>query len=90
MRVRIQETPTLTLASPERLFSQAAPLAPLGRQAPLVPYLIESVNFGSTYSLEPGGSRFLMVGHEGNPQLVDEVIIVQNWFEELNERVPVP
>ena len=44
------------------------------------------------YDIAPVGNRFLMVSNDGgqtesgSPQ----IIVVQNWFEELKERVPVP
>ena len=89
MGVTIEETSALAVGSPVRLFSQTGPLAPLERNPPLVPYGLESVNFGPTYDLSPDGERFLMVRHEHNPYLVGEVIVVQNWLEELKRLVPV-
>ena len=43
-----------------------------------------------TYDLSPDGQRFLMVkvGHQ-KPEPVTEMILVQNWIQELKQRVPV-
>ena len=48
-----------------------------------------------TYDLDPDGRRFLMV-KEGAPtddpdaSVRTQIILVENWFEELLERVPIP
>ena len=39
-----------------------------------------------SYDIHPDGDRFLMITNTST----DEIRIVQNWFEELKERVPVP
>jgi len=44
--------------------------------------------FGRSYDVHPDG-RFLMM-KEQSPSRPGELIIVQNWFEELKARVPVP
>jgi Tol biopolymer transport system component len=44
-----------------------------------------------SYDLSQDGQRFLMVKLEQRkPTPVTEMILVQNWFEELKQRVPVP
>ena len=41
------------------------------------------------WDLSPDGKRFLMVkNEERKPQPVTEMILVQNWFEELKRLVP--
>jgi hypothetical protein len=43
-----------------------------------------------TYDLSLDGKRFLMVkGAQRKPAPVTEMVLVQNWFEELNRLVPV-
>ena len=45
------------------------------------------------YDVSPNGQQFLMLregGPEGETGDQSEVILVQNWFEELKERVPIP
>ena len=48
---------------------------------------------GRMYDVSPNGERFLMLRDGANlsedvPQ--PQIIVVENWFEELKERVPVP
>ena len=47
---------------------------------------------GRTYDVSPDGLRFLMIkGATGGPDATrPQINIVQNWSEELKERVPVP
>ena len=47
------------------------------------------------YDITPDGDRFLMVANAevdqtGDEPITPQIIIVQNWFEELMEQVPVP
>ena len=42
------------------------------------------------YDVTADRNRFLMIAEESSSSGQFEVIIVQNWFEELKERVPVP
>ena len=56
--------------------------------------LFESQEFdGSSplraYDLSPDGQRFVMAATQPEPQPVTRIHVVLNWFEELNERVPV-
>ncbi len=50
-------------------------------------------NTGRTYDIAPDGQRFLMT-KSGDGANVDaapaEIVIVENWFEELKARVPIP
>ncbi len=40
---------------------------------------------GRTYDISPDGTRFLMIKEDASPA---ELILVQNWFEELERLVP--
>ncbi len=79
MTVSVETEPALRLGRPRILFRSAA-VNPEGYW---------------TYDISPDGKRFLMIkplestddGPTGEEQR--EIIIVQNWFEELKERVPV-
>ena len=44
---------------------------------------------GGNYDLAPDG-RFLMITQGGTPTASPEIVVVQNWFEELTRLVPVP
>jgi hypothetical protein len=42
------------------------------------------------YDVTPDGQRFLMVQERERPPITPtQVVLVQNWFEELRRRVPV-
>jgi len=46
-----------------------------------------------SYDITPDGQRFLMILPQGEPDSAasaQRINVVQNWFEELKERVPVP
>ena len=48
-----------------------------------------------TYDISPDGKRFLMFkagagGGANDPTAQAQIVLVQNWFQELLERVPVP
>lgn len=63
------------------------------RPLPIEDFLIFS--FHRDYDITPDGERFLMVFPADQADAVtetaaDQINIVQNWFEELKERVPVP
>ncbi len=50
-------------------------------------------NTGRHYDVSPDGQRFLLLREAGDTSAQAarrQIILVQNWFEELNERVPVP
>ena len=40
------------------------------------------------YDIHPDGQRFVMVKGVGNPDT--QIVLVENWFEELERLVPVP
>jgi serine/threonine-protein kinase len=43
------------------------------------------------WDVAPGGNRFLMVVGKDRPAVrADQMILVQNWFDELRRRVPTP
>ena len=46
--------------------------------------------FGQVYDIAPDGEHFLLIRENGVDTGKSEMIVVQNWFEELKERVPVP
>ena len=41
------------------------------------------------YDVSPDGKRFLMVKQPANQAAAPQIIVVQNWFEELKRLVPV-
>jgi serine/threonine-protein kinase len=47
---------------------------------------------GRTYDVSPDGRRFLMIKQPVGDQTAarPQILVVQNWFEELKRRVPVP
>lgn len=44
---------------------------------------------GHDYSIAPDGDRFLMIKAEQGPLDRSHIVVVQNWHQELLERVPV-
>ena len=75
MAVQIQTEPELTIGRPEELFRGQ--------------YVYGDVPTFPSYDVTPDGQRFVMVkpAHEtGETQ--QEIVLVQNWFEELNRLVP--
>ncbi len=44
----------------------------------------------SVYDVSPDGERFTVVQRREPPTEPIPIVVVQNWFEELKERVPVP
>jgi serine/threonine-protein kinase len=73
MAVPIQTSPTLTVGKPIKLFEGAYWAGLRGR----------------TYDVSPDGQRFLMIKEAGSTaDAAPQIIIVENWFEELKQRVP--
>ena len=73
------------------------PIATAGGLAPGIPEVLfegryrSAVGSGRHYDLAPDGQKFLMI----KPATDDtsppaQIIVVENWFEELTARVPVP
>ena len=74
MAVPITTTPTFRAASPRVLFEG--------------PFRIDGPFRG--YDVTPDGQRFLMVQEVQRPAArISQIVIVQNWTEELKQRVPV-
>jgi len=51
------------------------------------PYLTRSLRDKRTYDVSPDGKRFLMVKQPAN-QAAPQIVVVQNWLEELKRLVP--
>ena len=77
MAVPIQPTPTLTAGNPDLLHEAS--------------YLMSSHR---NYDIAPSGDRFLRVKQGADLDTDDpfaglgQIVVVQNWFEELQARVP--
>jgi len=73
MAVPITATPTLSAGTPRVLFE-----GPFRTDGPF-----------RGYDVTPNGQRFLMVREVPQPQTrVTQMVLVQNWFEELKRLVP--
>ena len=77
MAVPIATDPTLRAGAPEVLFEQQ--------------YYFERAR--RTYDLAPDGQRFLMITPNASDSDADssapQIVLVQNWLDELRARVPV-
>jgi len=51
------------------------------------PYEMELPQTSRTYDVSPDGQRFLVVKRSAN-QVTPQIVVVQNWLEELNRLVP--
>ncbi len=51
-------------------------------------YVAKFGNAFRNYDIDPSGKRFLMIKESEDNVPITELIIVQNWFEELKRRVP--
>ena len=73
--VPIQTSPSLVIGTPNKLFE--------GKYFP--------EGTGRTYDVSPDGRRFLMIKNAASiTELPPQIVIVENWFEELKRRVPTP
>ncbi len=45
----------------------------------------EDADVGSGWAIHPGGKRFLMVVEDEKPQQVSRIVVVENWFSEIEE-----
>ena len=73
MAVPMQTSPSLVMGTPVKLFE--------GR--------FFSGLVGRTYDVSPDGRRFLMIKDAASTaELPPQIVIVENWFEELKRRVP--
>ena len=77
MVVRVETGDTFQRGTPERMFS-------------IEPYINNEGTNGTNWAVSPDGQRFVMVKRDPATQVggQGEVTIVQNWFEEVKERVP--
>jgi len=80
MSVPIQPGATWSAGTPTKLFSGRFFFTETG------------IGEGRTYDVSPDGRRFLMIKEAGGsdqPAISTSLIVVQNWFTELQQRVPV-
>jgi Tol biopolymer transport system component len=70
--VPIELDPTFTQGTPEVMFEGN--------------YILE--NGGPNYDVSPDGERFLMIRSAANRSATEQIVVVQNWFEELERLVP--
>ena len=78
MRVEVGTEPTFSAGVPQVLFAG--------------PYYYGNDNTRA-YDITPGGQRFLMlkeIEQTDEKATASEIYVVQNWTEELRERVPLP
>ena len=76
MAVRVQTEPGFAHGNAEVVFE--------GRY-----WFGDSESGGRTYDVFPDGERFLMIKEGGSDETsTTEFILVQNWFEELKQRIP--
>jgi eukaryotic-like serine/threonine-protein kinase len=75
MAVDIATRPSLTVAKPRILFEG--------------PYLATPLT-SPNYDVSPDGQRFLMLkpDEQTSSSAATQIVVVQNWFEELKRRVP--
>lgn len=73
MTVAVSLQPTFSAAKPELLFE--------GHYRPTNASLPQ-------YDVAPDGQHFVMVKDAGSEQSTMQINIVQNWFEELKQKVP--
>jgi hypothetical protein len=77
MRVGVEQGPTWAAGTPTKLLNEDYFSVPGG-------------NAGRTYDISPDGQRFLMIkASGGSNQPAPQIVIVQNWLEELKRLVPV-
>ena len=85
MRVRIETEPTFSASSPQVLFTGgyvAGRSEGTGRQL--------GDTWGRNYDISPDGQRFLMLkrAEQTEQSAPSQIIVVENWFEELKRLVP--
>jgi hypothetical protein len=51
------------------------------------PYMTRSLRDKPTYDVSTDGKRFMMVKQPAD-QAAPQIVVVQNWLEELKQRVP--
>ena len=79
MSTAISGTPVFKSSNPTKVFDMPA-------------YSVggNTANIGRTYDVSPDGRRFLMIKQAAGEQTAarPQILVVQNWFEELKRRVP--
>ena len=77
MRVAIERGPTWAASAPTKLLNEGY-------------FTVPGVNPGRTYDISPDGQRFLMIkaGGASDQVAAPQIVVVQNWFEELRRLVP--
>ena len=78
MAVQIDSEPTLRAGNPTPLFTGPYRSAELGLGRP------------PTYDVSADGQRLLMISERTTGSEEADIVLVQNWFEELKRLVPVP
>jgi hypothetical protein len=73
MAVDITTQPSFSAGKPKMLFQ--GPYLPTGTTVPF-------------YDVSPDGGRFLMLSPAEPTTPLTQIVVVQNWFEELKQRVP--
>jgi Tol biopolymer transport system component len=79
MVVAVETEPTFSHSNPEVMFAAPYRAGLPGRARP--------------FDLSPDGERFLMIKEDAagdEPAVEPHIVFVENWFEELKARVPVP
>ena len=76
MGVGVERGATWAAGTPARLLGEGYFTVPGG-------------NPGRTYDVSPDGQRFLMIKAGGANQAPPQIVVVQNWLEELKRLVPV-
>jgi Tol biopolymer transport system component len=66
--VSVETRPTLRLGHPQRLFEG---------------HFQASSDVGLSFAVSPDGRRFLMVRQDEDPREATELVVVQNWFQEI-------
>ena len=77
MRVGVERGPTWAAGTPTKLLNEGY-------------FTVPGANAGRTYDISPDGQRFLMikVGGGSDQAAAPQIVVVQNWFEELKRLVP--
>jgi Tol biopolymer transport system component len=70
--VSVETRPTLRLGQSQKLFE--------GHFQP-------NSDAGLSFAVSPDGRRFLMVRQDENPREATELVVVQNWFQEIERLV---
>ena len=75
LAVRVETDSTFSTRTPEVLFE--------------IGYALDFANGFPNYDVSPDGQQFVMVTRASEGGESAEIIVVQNWFEELTRLVPV-